>query len=119
RKGIRKALKMPRLRPCGFESRRPHQTVLLSWPGKVVQHFILKASSLFFRRLRNSKERIGMSNGSSTTVLQNDKVKVTLWHFQPGQDTGWHRHQYDYVIVPLTAGRLRLEVPGGGEEFSD
>lgn len=60
-----------------------------------------------------------MSNGSSTTVLQNDRVKVTLWEFQPGQDTGWHRHQYDYVIVPLTAGRLRLEVPGGREEFSN
>jgi beta-alanine degradation protein BauB len=23
--------------------------------------------------------------------------------------TGWHRHEFDYVVVPLVTGRLRLE----------
>jgi quercetin dioxygenase-like cupin family protein len=27
--------------------------------------------------------------------------------------TGWHEHEYDYVIVPLTDGTLRLVEPDG------
>lgn len=36
-------------------------------------------------------------------------VKVTEWQFAPGAETGHHVHAYDYVIVPLTTGLLRLE----------
>lgn len=36
-------------------------------------------------------------------------VKVTEWQFAPGAETGHHVHTYDYVIVPLTTGLLRLE----------
>lgn len=45
--------------------------------------------------------------------IRNDRVIVTLWRFAPGAATGWHRHQHDYVVVPLTAGTLRLEEPQG------
>ena len=45
--------------------------------------------------------------------LETDRVKVTEWHFAPGAATGWHRHAHDYVVVPLSSGRLRLDEPGG------
>ena len=37
----------------------------------------------------------------------------------PGAATGWHRHAYDYVVVPLTTGWLKLVEPGGGERFAE
>src|SRR5574337_589539 len=41
-------------------------------------------------------------------------VRVTEYRFQPGAETGWHRHMADYVVVPLLDGELLLEEPGGG-----
>jgi quercetin dioxygenase-like cupin family protein len=43
-----------------------------------------------------------------TVLIDNERVRVTRWHFAPGAATGWHRHEYDYVIVPLTDGTLEL-----------
>ena len=31
----------------------------------------------------------------------------------PGAETGWHRHNYDYVVVPQTTGKLLLETGDG------
>jgi quercetin dioxygenase-like cupin family protein len=42
-----------------------------------------------------------------------DRVRVVEWRFAPGAATGWHTHGYDYVVVPMTTGRLLLEEPGG------
>jgi quercetin dioxygenase-like cupin family protein len=44
--------------------------------------------------------------------IDDDRFKVTEWRFAPGAETGWHRHGHDYVIVPLTDGRLILDLPG-------
>jgi beta-alanine degradation protein BauB len=44
-----------------------------------------------------------------TVQVDNERVKVTEWRFAPGAATGWHRHGYDYVVVPMTTGRLQLE----------
>lgn len=49
----------------------------------------------------------------STVQIDNERVAVTEWRFAPGAQTGWHRHQYDYVVVPQTTGKLRLETSGG------
>jgi beta-alanine degradation protein BauB len=43
-----------------------------------------------------------------TVQIDNQRVKVTLWTFAPGAETGQHVHAYDYVVVPLTSGTLRL-----------
>jgi quercetin dioxygenase-like cupin family protein len=48
-----------------------------------------------------------------TVQIDNDTVKVTEWRFPPGAETGWHRHEYDYVVVPQTSGPLLLETPDG------
>ncbi len=45
-----------------------------------------------------------------------ERVRVTKWSFAPGAATGWHRHELDYVIVPLTSGRLRLTNAGHSVE---
>ena len=41
--------------------------------------------------------------------VDNDSVVVTEWRFAPGAETTWHRHAYDYVIVPLTTGKLLID----------
>lgn len=53
-----------------------------------------------------------------TVLIDNDRVRVTRWRFAPGAGTGWHSHEYDYVIVPLTDGTLVLVEPEG-ERNSD
>ncbi len=45
--------------------------------------------------------------------IDDARVKVTEWRFAPGAATGWHKHAHDYVVVPLTSGKLRLDEPGG------
>ena len=50
---------------------------------------------------------------TSTVLIDNDRVRVTRWHFVPGAATGWHVHEFDYVIVPLTDGTLELVEPDG------
>jgi len=44
----------------------------------------------------------------ATVQVDNERVKVTEWRFAPGAETGWHRHAYDYVVVPMTTGKLKL-----------
>jgi quercetin dioxygenase-like cupin family protein len=48
-----------------------------------------------------------------TVLIDNERVRVTEWRFAPGAATGWHRHEYDYVVVPLVTGTLRLEETHG------
>jgi len=48
-----------------------------------------------------------------TVQVDNSRVVVTEWRFAPGAETGWHRHGFDYVVVPLTDGKLLLETPDG------
>lgn len=51
--------------------------------------------------------------------VDNDRTRVTEWRFAPGAETGWHRHEFDYVITPLTDGRLLLIGPKGAESHAD
>jgi len=44
----------------------------------------------------------------ATVQVDNERVTVTEWRFAPGAETGWHRHAYDYVVVPMTTGKLKL-----------
>jgi len=53
-----------------------------------------------------------------TIQLENHRVRVTEWRFPPGAATGFHRHDHDYVVVPMTTGRLLLR-EGGQERAAD
>ncbi len=54
----------------------------------------------------------------AATLIDNDRVIVTEYRFQPGDNTGWHRHAHDYVIVPMMDGRLKI-VTGDGESVAE
>lgn len=58
-----------------------------------------------------------MSERARPTVqIDNARVRVTEWRFPPGGATGWHRHEHDYVIVPVTTGSLRIRTAAGETE---
>jgi hypothetical protein len=51
-----------------------------------------------------------MSKQARATVqVDNDLIRVTEWRFAPDEATGWYRHGYDYVVVPMTVGPLRIK----------
>lgn len=50
--------------------------------------------------------------------FETDRVVVTEWRFAPGAHTGWHRHGMDYLVVPLTTGRL-LIASAAGEQHAE
>ncbi|HKW94810.1 MAG TPA: cupin domain-containing protein [Methylomirabilota bacterium] len=49
----------------------------------------------------------------ATVKVDNARVRVTEWRFVPGAHTGHHRHEYAYVVVPLTTGALAASGPAG------
>jgi quercetin dioxygenase-like cupin family protein len=53
-----------------------------------------------------------------TVQIDNDTVRVTEWRFPPGTTTGFHRHEHDYVVCPMTTGRLSI-LTGAGEAAGD
>ena len=50
--------------------------------------------------------------------IDNRRTRVTRHRMAPGAHTGFHRHEYDYVIVPVTPGRMRV-VEGGTEAIAE
>ena len=49
-----------------------------------------------------------------TVLVENDRTRVTEWRFPAkGDNTGWHVHEHDYVVVPLSDGQLLLREPDG------
>jgi beta-alanine degradation protein BauB len=48
--------------------------------------------------------------------IENPRARVTHHRMAPGASTGFHRH--DYVIVPVTNGRMRV-VEGGRESVNE
>ena len=49
----------------------------------------------------------------ATVQIDTSAVRVTEWRFAPGATTGYHRHEYPYVVVPMTTGTLAITGPGG------
>jgi beta-alanine degradation protein BauB len=50
--------------------------------------------------------------------VDNARTRVTRHRLIPGAHTGFHRHEYDYVVVPITDGRMRI-VDGAKESLAD
>lgn len=56
------------------------------------------------------------STGTATATVQieNARVKVTEWRFASrGDNTGWHRHSFDYVVIPMFDGVLEIDTGDG------
>ena len=44
----------------------------------------------------------------ATVQIDTREVRVTEWRLVPGSATGHHRHDHDYVVVPMTDGTLTV-----------
>ncbi|MBS98785.1 MAG: cupin [Oceanospirillaceae bacterium] len=54
----------------------------------------------------------------SSCDVDNDDVRVTRWNFAPGAETGHHRHEYDYVITPLTDSVMQIDDAEGRRQVA-
>ena len=54
-----------------------------------------------------------MNKAVPTVHIDNEHVRVTEWAFEPGAATGWHRHDFDYVITPVIGGVVEIEDDAG------
>ena len=59
-----------------------------------------------------------MALAKSTIFIDNDKVKITEWRLVPGGATGWHKHEMDYIVIPMMDGKLIL-MTNDGEKLSE
>ena len=44
----------------------------------------------------------------ANVLINNDKVKVTEWSFEIGDSTGHHMHEYNYIVIPMLDGELKI-----------
>jgi len=47
------------------------------------------------------------------SLIDNDQVRVLRWTLEPGTSIAWHRHPYDYIVVPISGGSLRFRGAAG------
>ena len=38
----------------------------------------------------------------ATVLIDDSTTRGTRWDFEPGAETGWHKHGLAYVVVPMT-----------------
>lgn len=58
-----------------------------------------------------------MSTGShAEQQLENDVFRVTKWTIEPGGAIPMHRHEYEYVVIPLVTDSMHV-VNADGSEF--
>ena len=55
---------------------------------------------------------------NANVLIDNDKVKVTEWSFEVGDSTGHHIHEYNYIVVPMLEGELRIVDKDNNETIS-
>ena len=67
-------------------------------------------------RKANSEKRFTLRTTCTSKMLVDDeRTRVTRFVFQPDQETGWHEHEYDYVITAVTDCDMKIENPDGEE----
>jgi hypothetical protein len=50
----------------------------------------------------------------ASVAFDDDRIRVTNWTFPTlGSGTGQHRHEFDYVVVPITGGSFTVTSPDG------
>jgi beta-alanine degradation protein BauB len=59
-----------------------------------------------------------MSAAQATTAVDDERVRITTWTFRgEGDAIGWHVHEYDYIVVPVTGGSFRVTDADGEHEL--
>lgn len=55
-----------------------------------------------------------MSDARATEFVDDGRARVTQWSFAaPGDATGPHVHEFDYIVVPVTGGELTVVASDG------
>jgi quercetin dioxygenase-like cupin family protein len=55
-----------------------------------------------------------MNGEASTTVqIDGDGIRVVRYDMGPGERIPWHRHEHDYLVVPLTDGVVQVAAADG------
>lgn len=61
-----------------------------------------------------------MTDGShSEQQLENEHFRVTKWTINPGGVIPMHRHDHEYVVVPVTEGTMHVTTSGGEEIIAE
>jgi len=55
---------------------------------------------------------------NANVLIDNDKVKVTEWSFEVGESTGHHIHKYNYIVIPMLDGELKIVDKNNNETIS-
>ncbi len=58
------------------------------------------------------------SKAASEIQIDNDLVRITKYTFLPGEETRMHKHLFDYIVTPITGGKLLLIDKYGNEKRS-
>lgn len=53
-------------------------------------------------------------SGQEDRLIETPSVRVSRWTLARDESTGRHRHEHDYVVVPVTGGALTV-VDASGE----
>jgi beta-alanine degradation protein BauB len=61
-----------------------------------------------------------MTEARATVSVDDERLRVTTWTFEAaGAATGQHRHEFDYVVVPITGGVFRvIDLDGSDREMN-
>lgn len=59
------------------------------------------------------------NQGQVTIRIDNERVRIAEWRFGPGEETGHHRHEFDYVVVPMSTGKLKITQNDGSEAMAE
>ncbi len=51
--------------------------------------------------------------GHNEVVLDNATTRITFHRIRPGEQSGWHRHELDYVGYHFNTSDLRVEYSDG------
>ena len=52
--------------------------------------------------------KIQRKKAKTNIQIDNENIRVTEYSFNKGDETGFHTHQWDYVVVPQTSGQLLI-----------
>lgn len=59
------------------------------------------------------KQETALPIAGSAIYADDDRVRVTTWTFEANAETGHHRHEFDYVVVPITGGTFAVHEASG------
>jgi beta-alanine degradation protein BauB len=49
----------------------------------------------------------------ATVVIDDGRVRAVRYDLGPGDRIPWHRHEHDYIAIPVTDGRFEIVTADG------